>query len=218
MFVKDYMTRHPVMIEPTMSVVKAQGLMAEAKIRHLPVVGSGKRLAGLITRERLRIPPSELGSLNVWEITRFLSEMTVKSVMVKENEVITVGSDTTLEEAAEIMVKNKIGCLVVLEQGVVAGIITEIDLLIELVNLLGGSVPGVRLTLRMPDRVGSFAAITSAIAAQGWGIYGSGCLPTPKQPGYWDYVIRVRHVKKDELVAALQGIKDLEIISAQETG
>jgi acetoin utilization protein AcuB len=218
MFVKDYMTRHPVMIEPTMSVVKAQGLMAEAKVRHLPVVGSGKRLAGLVTRERLRIPPSELGSLNVWEITRFLSEMTVKSVMVKGSDVMTVGPDTTLEEAAEIMVKNKIGCLVVLEEGVVVGIITEIDMLIELVNLLGGSVPGVRLTLRLPDRVGSFADITSAIAAQGWGIYGSGCLSTPKQPGHWDYVIRVRNVKEGELVAALQGIEDLEIINAQETG
>lgn len=218
MFVKDYMTRHPVMIEPTMSVVKAQGLMAEAKIRHLPVVGSGKRLAGLVTRERLRIPPSELGSLNVWEITRFLSELAVKDVMVKENDVITVGPDTTLEEAAQIMVKHKIGCLVVLEEGVVAGIITEIDMLVELVNLLGGSVPGVRLTLRMPDRVGSFADVTSAIAAKGWGIYGSGCLPTPKKPGYWDYVLRVRHVNEDELVAALQGIKDLEIINVQKTG
>jgi acetoin utilization protein AcuB len=216
MFVKDYMTRHPVMVEPTMSVVEAQGIMAETKVRHLPVTGSGKRLIGLVTRERMRIPPTELASLNVWEITRLLSNLAVKDVMAKAEDLITIEPDATLEEAAQLMVENKIGCLPVLEAGVVVGIITEIDLMVQLVDLLGGRVPGVRVTVRVPDRIGEFAKITSAIASQGWGIYASGSVPVPKHPGYWDCVVKVRNVAKDKVVAILESIEGQQIIDARE--
>ncbi len=50
MLVKDYMTRHPLMVAPTMLVVEAQRFMGENNIRHLPVCGEGKRLLGLVTR------------------------------------------------------------------------------------------------------------------------------------------------------------------------
>jgi len=46
MLVKDYMTRHPLMAAPTMPIVEAQRYMGENNIRHLPVVGDGKRLLG----------------------------------------------------------------------------------------------------------------------------------------------------------------------------
>lgn len=217
MFVKDYMTRHPVMVEPTMSVVEVQSIMSETGVRHLPVTERGKRLVGLVTRQRLRIPPTELGSLNVWEITRYLSNLTVKDVMVKGKNVITIGPNATLEEAAQAMVKNKVGCLPVLEEGVVIGIITEIDMLVELANLLGGGVRGVRVTMRVPDKIGEFAKVTSAIASQGWGIYASGGVPAPKAPGYWHFVVKVRNVPKDDLVSVLEKIEGQEIVDVRET-
>jgi acetoin utilization protein AcuB len=216
MFVKDYMTRHPVMVDPDTSLVEAQALMAEAKVRHLPVIRAGKRLEGLVTRERLRIPPTELGSLNVWEITRFLTNLTVTDVMVKKTDVITIGPEAALETAAQIMVKNRIGCLPVLEEDIVVGIITETDMLVQLADLLGGGVHGLRVTIRMPDEVGTFAAITSAIAARGWGIYASGCVPAPKRPGFWDGVFKIKGVPQDDLVAVLEKIADQEIVDVRE--
>jgi acetoin utilization protein AcuB len=217
MFVKDYMTRHPVMVEPTMSIVEAQGIMAECKVRHLPVTEKGKRLVGLVTRQNRRIPPAKLSSLNVWEITRLLSNMQVRDVMVKGKDVITIGQVATIEEAAQIMVKNDIGCLPVLEEGIVVGIITDSDLLVELADLLGGRIPGLRVTIRVPDKIGEFAKITAAVAAQGWGIYTSGSVPTPKRPGYWDVVIKVKNVPRDDLVAVLNKIEGQEIIDVRET-
>lgn len=65
MLVKDYMTRHPLMVEPAMPIVEAQRFMGENNIRHLPVIGSGKRLLGLVTKGRLRIEPGRMGSLDV---------------------------------------------------------------------------------------------------------------------------------------------------------
>jgi len=217
MLVRDYMTRHPVMVDPQMSIVEAQGIMAEAKVRHLPVIEKGKRLIGLITRQRMRIPPTELASLNVWEITRFLSNLTVKDVMVKQQDLVTIEPDATLEEAAQLMVQNRIGCLPVLEEGIVVGIITETDLLAQLSNLLGGNVPGVRFTMRVPDKIGEFAKITSAIASQGWGIYASGGVPAPKHPGYWDIVFKLRNVPKDDVVAVVKKIEGQELVEVRET-
>jgi acetoin utilization protein AcuB len=216
MLVKDYMTRHPIMISPTTSAAEAQKIMVENKVRHLPVVGDGKRPLGLITRERLRISPADLGSLNVWEIARFLSNLTVKDVMVKDQDLLTIGQEATLEEAAQVMVKNKIGCLPVVEENVVVGIITETDMLTQLCDLLGGSVKGVRVTVRVPDQVGEFAKVTNVIASQGWGIYASGSVPAPKQPGYWDIVVKVQNVLKKELVTALEKVEGQQIVDVRQ--
>jgi acetoin utilization protein AcuB len=216
MFVKDYMTRHPVMIEPDMSILEAQSIMSEAKVRHLPVVAEGKRLVGLVTRQTMRIPPTELASLNVWEITRFLSDLKVKDVMVKRENLVTTEPDVSLEEAAKIMTSNKIGSLPVLEEGdIVVGIITEIDMMAQLTELLGGNVSGVRVTLRMPNRKGELAKATGAISAQGWGIYASGGVQTPKDPDHWDCVLKVRNVSREELVEVLESIEDHKIIDVR---
>jgi acetoin utilization protein AcuB len=215
MLVKDYMTRHPIMISPETSAAEAQQIMSENKIRHLPVVGDGKRVLGLISRERLRIPPTDLGSLNVWEITRYLNELKAKDVMVKKKDLITTNQDTTLEDAAELMISNKVGCLPVLEENIVVGIITEVDMMAQLTSLLGGNVPGVRVTVRMPNKKGELVKLTSTVTNLGGGIYTSGGVQTPKDPDHWDYVIKVRNVDKDKLVAAIEEIDSQEVIDVR---
>ncbi len=216
MLVKDYMTRHPLMADPTMSIVEAQRYMGENNIRHLPIVGDGKRLLGLVTRQSLLVDPGRLGSLDVWEITRCLTGLTVQDVMIKARDVITVSEDATVEEAARVMIDKKIGGLPVLEEGIVIGIITDTDLLAQLTKLLGEAVRGVRVTVRVPDKIGEFAKITSAIASQGWGIYAAGGVPAPKHPGYWDAVFKVRGVPRDDLVAVLEKIEGQEIMDVRE--
>ena len=217
MLVKDYMTRHPIMIPPTMPAAEAQKIIVENKLRHLPVVGDGKRPLGLITRDRLRIPPAELGSLNVWEITRYLSNLTVKDVMVKERDLVTIGPEATVEEAAQAMAKDKIGCLPVVKDNVVVGIITETDMLVNLADLLGGYVSGVRITVRLPGKVGGYAKIIGAISAQGWGMYATGSVPAPKREGYWDIVLKVRDVSAKDVVSVLEQVEACEIVDLRET-
>jgi acetoin utilization protein AcuB len=217
MLVKDYMTRHPIMIGSDTPATEAQNLMIENNVRHLPVVGDGKRLVGLVTRERLKVPPTDLGSLNVWEISRFLSNLKVSDVMVKRKDLFVTSPDTTLEAAARIMCQQKIGSLMVVEDEVVVGIITEVDMLAELSNLLGGNIKGVRVVLRVPDKIGEYTKVMSAITEQGWFIYASGGVPSPKHPGFWDFVVKVRDVPKDKLVSVLEKIEGQEVIDARET-
>ncbi len=77
MLVKDCMTRHPIMIPQTMPAAEAQKIMSENKVGYLPVVGDGKCLLGLITRQCLALKSDILGSLNVWEITRRLANLKI---------------------------------------------------------------------------------------------------------------------------------------------
>ncbi len=217
MLVKDYMTRHPIMIEPKMRVADAQKLMTDNSIRHLPVVGDGKRLIGLVTRQRLSIPPEKLGSLDVWEITRYLSNLMVSDVMVKGPDLHTIGPEATLEEAADLMIRNKISGLPVIEAEIVTGIITETDLLIELQNLLGAIDPGWRVVVRVPDRNGEFRKLVRAISDKGWGLMAMGSVRTPKQPDRWDIILKVRYCTREELIAVLEKIEDQKIVDIRET-
>jgi acetoin utilization protein AcuB len=216
MIVKDYMTKHPVMIEPGMSIVEVQGIMAETRVRHLPVVEEGKRLVGLITQEALRVPPNILTSLNVWEITRFISNLTVKDVMVKAKEVVSIDADATIEQAALLMVKHKIGCLPVLEEGIVIGIITDTDMMAHLVDMLASPVASVRITMRMSTVKGELAKLVNTISAQGWGIWALGGVYAPKDRDQWECVFKIVDVPLEEVLAVMRQVEGQEIIDARE--
>jgi acetoin utilization protein AcuB len=218
MLIKDYMTRHPILVEATLPVTEAQRLMAANTIRHLPVVGDGKRLEGLVTRQRLSIPPERLTSLDVWEITRYLSDLTVGKVMVSGPDLHTVGPEATLEEAADLMIRHKIDGLPVVEDGIVVGIITKTDLLIQLQNLLGAIDDGWRVTMRVPDRRGEFLKLTRAIADKGWGIMAMGAVRSPRHEGTWDILLKVRRCTQEQLLPVLEAIEGQEIVDVRVTG
>ena len=218
MLVRDYMTRHPIMVEPSRRVVEVQRLMVENNIRHLPVIGDGKRLLGLVTRQRLAIRPEQVSGMDVLELTNYMSNLTIAKVMISGEELHTIGPNATIEEAADIMITNKISGVPVVEPGnIVAGIITETDLLIELRNLLGAIDPGWRLVMRVPDRDGEFRKLIRVISNNGWGIMALGSVRTPKHPDRWDLIVKVRHCGREELVEALSQIEGQELVDLRET-
>ncbi|MBQ6056614.1 MAG: CBS domain-containing protein, partial [Treponema sp.] len=91
-----------------------------------------------------------------------LSKLKVEKVMVKN--VVTVDCDEVIEEAARIMADKKIGCLPVLSEGILTGIITETDIFNAFVNMFGARHPGVRVTLEALEKPGELARITQALA------------------------------------------------------
>ncbi len=217
MFVKDYMTRHPIMIAPDAPLAEAQRLMTSHSIRHLPVVADGKRLLGLVTPQRLAVDPERLGSLDVWEITRQLGKLTVKDVMIKGRDLCTITPEATIEEAASLMIKNKIsGVPVVDDDKTVIGVITETDLFVELMDLLGAIDEGWRVVVRVPDRKGEMRKIVSAITDHDWGIMALGSVRAPKTKNKWDIVLKVRYCTKAELLTVLSEIDGQEVIDVRE--
>lgn len=217
MLVKDCMTRHPIMITPKTLVTETQRLMAENRTWHLPVVGDGKRLLGLVTRQRLLVKSDVLGSLNVWEITRRLASLTVKDVMLAAKAVHTVAPDKTVERAARLLVEHGIGCLPVVEDGgVVIGIITESDLLQSYQEMLGLPVEGVRVTIRMPHQPGEFAKLAQVLVDNQWDIMGIGTFPSPRRAGFYDAVLKIPNMTAEAAKAAFSQIPSQEIIDLRE--
>lgn len=217
MLVKDCMTRHPVMVPPTMLAAEAQHLMHENQVRHLPVVGDGKRFLGLVTHMSFALDPGTLASLDVWEITRHLSRLSVSDLMTPADKTETIAPDRTVERAARQMIEHKTSCLPVVEDGdVVVGILTEVDLLNAFQLMLGLPSDGVRVTMRMPNRPGEFVKLTSVLGEQGWGVMGIGTFPTPRREGFYDAVIKIRGVTSEQARAALSRVVDQEIIDIRD--
>jgi len=217
MLINDCMTRHPVMVPPTMLASEAQKVMVDNNIRHLPVSESGKRLAGLLTSSSFALKADALSSLNLWEITRSLADIKVAQIMVKAKDVLTISPSRTVERAAAMMSENKIGCLpVVDEDNIIDGIVTERDLLRAFQQMLGLAIKGVRVTVRMPNRKGEFVKLMDVLAEHKWGVVGVGTFPTRKHPDLYDAVVKISEVTEDEVRAALSAVADQEIVDIRE--
>jgi len=218
MLVKDYMSRHPFMLEEESSIVDAQHYMNEVHVRHLPVVGDGKRLLGLITRETLMIEPGSLDSLNVWEITRYLSGMKVKKIMIKAKDVITVNENAAIEDAAILMIDNKIGCLPVLKDKIVTGIITQEDMMIQLCSLLGNRRSGLRIAMSVPDQKGETRKLVSCIEKNDWRIQTIGGMPDPKDDTRYSHMVKLTaDVPMEEVKKILDQIEGHVVKDIRET-
>jgi acetoin utilization protein AcuB len=223
MLIREIMTPNPVTIEPQMPVTTAQQIMKDDNIRHLPVVEVDKGLVGLITRDALnRALPSELSSLSIWEINYQLSRIRVRDVMVRK--VITITEEVTVEEAARIMIGRKIGSLPVMRVGDpstgsgprLAGIVTDIDLLGALSNLMGWRQPGVRITLQVSDERGQLARVATAIAEAGGLLVGGGSYPAA-EPLKANIVFKVRNVPLEALVNLLEAMDGVQILDIRES-
>ncbi len=213
MLIKERMTLHPLTMEPMASITEAHRYMKENNIRHLPIVRKDGRLMGLITRETLmKAMPSSVTTLSVWEMNYALSKVKARDVMVRD--VITVEEDVAIEKAARIMAENKIGCLPVMRNGSLAGIITDTDMLSTLMELMGARQAGVRLTVQAPDAPGTLAKITAVIAEMGGDIASCGTYPA-EEPLKFNVVLKIRHAPQDDLVASLRALEGVEVLDVR---
>jgi acetoin utilization protein AcuB len=151
LLVKDSMTREVATLSPQTTAGEALALCREKRIRHLPVLEGG-RLVGIVSDRDLRLATPALGDAGRAEA---LGKISVSEVMARA--VATARPDDPIEEAANAMRERKIGCLPVLEDDRLVGIITSSDVMGALVQLMGAHEPGSRLVVSMPDRPGTLA-------------------------------------------------------------
>lgn len=130
MKVRDLMKTRVATIAPDESLHLADGIMTLGSIRHLPVV-SGGALVGILThRDVLRAPATFFGFAT--GARAVLRALTARDVMTRE--VVTIDAEATVKAAADRLLKHKVGCLPVLERGVLVGIVTTSDVLRAIVG------------------------------------------------------------------------------------
>ena len=103
--------------------------MHRAAVRHLPIVAADGTLLGLLSDRDLRqAGASTLPSLSRYEAPLRLMTLLVKDIM--HTDVTTVGSETSLADAGQLLLEHKIGCLPVLhDDRTLVGMVTVTDLL-----------------------------------------------------------------------------------------
>jgi acetoin utilization protein AcuB len=126
--VRDWMSSDVVTIRPDTTLPEAHKLMIDEEIRRLPVVDNENRLLGIVTIGDVRsAEPSPATSLSIWEMNYLLAALKIDKIMTRTPKTIT--PDSTIGEAARMMLENRISGLPVVDaENHVIGILTESDI------------------------------------------------------------------------------------------
>lgn len=164
MAVKDFMTKKVIYVSPETTVAHAADLMREHDIHRLPVIEQDK-LVGLVTAGTLaEASPSKATTLSIYEMNYLLNKTKVGQVMIKD--VITVSKEASLEDAVDLMLRQKIGVLPVVDDEQISGIITDKDVFRAFLEVSGYGENGIRIRLITENRVGVLEQIVRSIAEE----------------------------------------------------
>src|SRR5208337_448487 len=124
MQIVNLMTPDPIVINPDDTLANAKAVMDDGRFRRLPVVEDG-RLVGILTERDIREHMGYLGSTRVNAAMR--------------TALVTVTPFNTVEDAARLMLKHKIGGLPIVADGKLVGIVTTSDLLRAFLLVVAGT-------------------------------------------------------------------------------
>lgn len=192
MLIREVMNKDVITISPDTKLSDAYELMNKKNIRHLPVVDIDK-LVGVATDRDLRLATSRLAKKS------FDPDTPVKEIMSQPVQ-FTHPADP-IEIATQIMREFKIGCMPVVENSKLVGIVTITDLLDALLLLTGIHRPSGRLDVRLPNKAGELARLTAIIAERKVNIHS--ILTYPEKDRSIRLVLRVGTIEIKSLAEAL---------------
>jgi CBS domain-containing protein len=125
--IREIMMGSPVALKPEDTLDLANDVISLGRIRHIPVVEDG-RLVGLLSeRDLMGATATTIFGLKSRSKSALLKSVLIKDVMKRR--VVTVKPDTPIKEAAQLMADKKIGCVPVLSNGSLVGLVTTTDML-----------------------------------------------------------------------------------------
>ena len=209
MLVKNRMSPNPVTIKTETNLKEALDLVRSNPFRHLPVLDENDKLVGIVTEKSLvYASPTPSTTLSVFEVDYILSRTKIGQII--QGEVISVGPNLPIEEAARMMIDHRIGCLPVVEDDKLIGIISDTDIFRVFVEGLGGGHPSLRITVLVPEAVGSLAQVTSRVANLGGNIHSLGMF-WGERPEERLVTFRLEGVDRETVLQALEA-DDIQIV------
>jgi acetoin utilization protein AcuB len=214
MFVINRMTKNPMTVTADTKVDEVAHLMKKHNFRRLPVVDDGKLVGFLSDSDLMRVAPSPATTLSRYEINSLLAKICVRDIMKKD--VVSVNVGATIEEAALIMYKNKIGGMpVVSNMGAVVGVITETDIFKTFVDVMGLADGKTRITLEVTDKIGVVKDIAEIFGQAGVSI--DSLITCKKEDNKYEIVIRGDINNIDDIKAKLEA-KGYKVIHTVKIG
>jgi acetoin utilization protein AcuB len=155
MLIREVMHPDPISVPFTARLVDVYKIMEEKNIRHIPVVDKNQ-IVGIVTDRDLRLATSKL-TKNPFDVSTEVGKLMSHPVQ-------TAHPSDPIEIATRTMRELKIGCLPVVDEDKLVGIVTGMDMLDALLLLTGIHQPSGRLDVRLPDRSGELARLTALLA------------------------------------------------------
>jgi CBS-domain-containing membrane protein len=128
----EIMTTNVITVSLSTTLAEARSTMKEHRIRHLPVLNEGGEMVGLLTQSDVLAAADSI--LRDAENRIPAREISIKDVMVTK--IATVDENASLRQAALFLEKHRIGCLPVVTEDKLVGIITDTDFVGVAINLL----------------------------------------------------------------------------------
>jgi acetoin utilization protein AcuB len=190
MYVSDWMTKKVIILYPDDYLSDAISMMKEHGVKHLPILKNDK-LKGIISdRDIKEYSPSKATTLDIYELHYLLAKTRVKDVM--KTKLFTTTPDAAVEEAAMTMLDRSVGCLPVLDQGRLVGIISDKDIFRALVDITGVRHGGHRICVTIEDRPGSIKEVADIIRNHNFRLQGILTSYEGVKEGYRRVVIRTK--------------------------
>ena len=130
--IEDIMSTDLVTVTPVDTLATARRLMGKHKIHHLPVIEKRGHLVGLVTLTNVLAATDSILRDN--ESRLKAEDIPLDDIMVRD--VATVDRRASLRQAALFLERHRIGCLPVVTNGKLQGIITDTDFVAVAINLL----------------------------------------------------------------------------------
>ncbi len=206
MLVKRWMSKEVITIERDALLSDAVKLMGAHKKHFLPVMENGE-LVGIVTDGDIKkASASDDATLQVHESPGPVSRARVREVMSKP--AITVRPDHTVEEAADILLKNRISDVpVVDDQSRLKGVITQTDIFKVLMTLTAHNQKGIQIGLLVTDRRGILKKIAETVRRHNGRFLNALTLRETLPEGYCEVFIRIREIDRECLDVLLEQLE-----------
>lgn len=206
MLVKNWMTEDIITVNKDDSLATAVNLFRRHDIHILPVV-KGDTALGIISASDIKQETDLFSTLpTVRAPDKTVPERTVAEFMVTD--VITIFFDHTVEETAEILIKNNISSAPVINHNQkLVGVITQTDLLRAIVTFTGASRRGILFAFIIDDRKGSINNLTDVINKHGARIASILTTDEATPKGYFRAYIRMFGIDRFKLRALTEELK-----------
>lgn len=199
MLVGRRMTKDPKTVSPDDTLGRAADMMRESRINHLPVVDGG-RLVGILSDTDLRNASLASGPLPAPEGTMD-RDRSVREVM--KTEVWSLTPEDSVEDALLIITRKRFGALPVLSGDKLVGIITKIDLLNAVIDVLNLDEVGMRIEVSLPATLSRLEELAAVL--DGLSVRVRSCIVTPQ--GGTDRMVallRLDTIEGTKVIAALR--------------
>jgi acetoin utilization protein AcuB len=195
--VRDAMTQNVATVSSETTLGEAYDILQERRIRHLPVV-RGRDLIGVVSDRDIRDALPESGSA---ERGAALKEKTVVGIVHRDP--ITAHPLDTIDHASSQLYERKIGCMPVVAEGELAGIITSSDMMRTLTELTGAHEPGSWVEVEVPNRPGMLASVAEVVQNRHVNIAGIFLTPA-KRASYRVIVLRLETTDPSSIAGILE--------------